>query len=349
MNERLQAETKKLVQSWARHEPGMLRDYLVSGVEDPRLNLQSILTRHFLVRGLAAEPPAQLIEQEVRFSAAMNLLVQMRPSLRVAEDAALLLHALRSGADNFEGTPIPGFLTSSFRELPRSTPQGTVPNYIANFLTGFDSNQAWDFSGPGSVLETFAPLWRSALQGLSDVATQRQVIEAACGSANDYRWLDAYGFAQHIDYTGFDLCAANIENARQLFPGVSFSVGNVFQIPANDRTYDLCFTHDLFEHLSPEGIEAAAAELCRVTRWGLSIGFFNMEDCQTHQIEPCEDYHWNKLSAGQMKQCFERHGFLVRMIHIETFFRDETGCHAAHNPNAWTFWLERKREESLSA
>jgi SAM-dependent methyltransferase len=342
VNERLQAETEKLVQSWARHEPGMLRDYLVSGVEDPRLNLQSILTRHFLVRGLTAEPPSQLMEQEVRFSAAMNLLLQMRPSLRVEEDAALLLHALRSGADNFEGTPIPGFLMSVFRELPRGIPQGTVPNYIADFLAGFDSNRSWDFSGQGSALETFAPLWLTSLQGFRDVATRKQVLEAACGSANDYRWLDAYGFAQHIEYSGFDLCAANIENARQLFPGVSFSVGNVFQIPANDRAYGLSFTHDLFEHLSPEGIEVAAAELCRVTQWGLSVGFFNMDDRESHQIEPYEDYHWNKLSAGQMKGCFERHGFLVRMIHIGTFFREQTGCDAAHNPNAWTFWLERK-------
>jgi SAM-dependent methyltransferase len=342
VNERLQTETEKLVQSWARHQPGMLRDYLVSGVEDPRLNLQSILTRHFVIRGLTAEPPAQLMEQEVRFSAAMNLLLRMRPSVRVEDDAALLLHALRSGADNFEGTPIPGFLTTMFRELPRNTPQGVVPNYLADFLARFDPERSWDFGQPGTVLETFAPLWWSALKCLRDVAIRKPVLEAACGSANDYRWLDAYGFARHIDYAGFDLCAANIENACQLFPGVPFAVGNVFQIPSNDRAYDLCFTHDLFEHLSPEGIEVAAAELCRVTRWGLSIGFFNMEDRESHQIEPYEDYHWNKLSAGQMKDCFEQHGFLVRMIHIGTFFREQTGCDAAHNPNAWTFWLERK-------
>ncbi len=342
MNERLLGETEKLVQSWARHQPDLLRDYLVSGVEDPRLNLQSILTRHFLARGLTSEPPAQLMEQEVRFSAAMNLLLQMRPSLRVEEDAALMLHALQSGADNFEGAAIPPYLTAAFRELPLSIPGGVVPNYLADFLIRFDPQRSWDFSRPGSTLEAFAPLWQIALAGLPRDAGTKRLLEAACGSANDYRWLDAYGFADQLEYAGFDLCAANIENARQLFPGASFAVGNVFQIPAPDRAYDLCFTHDLFEHLSLEGIETAAAELCRVTGWGLCVGFFNMEDREAHQIEPYEDYHWNKLSAGQMRESFERHGFLVRMIHIGTFFREQTGVDAAHNPNAWTFWLERK-------
>jgi hypothetical protein len=38
-----------------QHDAGMLRDYLVAGVEDPRLNLQSVLSRHFLARALTGE------------------------------------------------------------------------------------------------------------------------------------------------------------------------------------------------------------------------------------------------------------------------------------------------------
>ena len=57
----------------------------------------------------------------------------------------------------------------------------------------------------------------------------------------------------------------NVENARAYFPA-RFEQGNVFEIEAAPQRYHLSFTHDLFEHLSSEGIETAVGELCRVTR-----------------------------------------------------------------------------------
>lgn len=343
MDTRLAAETEKLVRSWSRHDAAMLRDYLVRGVEDPRVNLQSILTRHFLARGVLPEPPARLTEQEVFFSAAANALLQMKDALPTREDAELLLHALRSGADNFEGTPVPGLLRRVFPTLPTAVESGPVPNYLEDFLRPFDPASAWNFTADDARLNLFPGLWRTLLQRAFPDPTPplETVLEAACGSANDYRWLRACGWFRNLDYTGFDLCAANIENARALFPDARFQTGNVFALPASDRQYDLCFTHDLFEHLSAAGIEAAAAELCRVTRRGLSVGFFNMSDETEHLIEPYEEYHWNRLSAERMRETFARHGFAARVIHIGTFFRAQTGFDVAHNPNAWTFWLER--------
>ena len=38
-------------------------------------------------------------------------------------------------------------------------------------------------------------------------------------------------------------------------------VDNVFEIDAPERAYDYTVVHDLFEHLSPEGLEAAVREL----------------------------------------------------------------------------------------
>jgi len=57
-----------------RHDAAWLEDYLVASVEDPRLNLQSILTRHFLVTALTGDRFVALMEQEYRFAAAMNWL-----------------------------------------------------------------------------------------------------------------------------------------------------------------------------------------------------------------------------------------------------------------------------------
>src|SRR4051812_24408489 len=48
MDELLRTETVNLTKSWMQHDREMLRDYLVTGVEDPRINVQSILSRHFL-------------------------------------------------------------------------------------------------------------------------------------------------------------------------------------------------------------------------------------------------------------------------------------------------------------
>ena len=42
-------------------------------------------------------------------------------------------------------------------------------------------------------------------------------VLAACGSANDYRFLHSCGVADFLDYTGYDLCAKNIQNARGIF------------------------------------------------------------------------------------------------------------------------------------
>ena len=316
----LQAESDKLAQSWMQHDAGMLRDYLVAGVEDPRINVQSVLSRHFLARALTGERLSALMEAEYRFAAAMNWLTDLVRRLGDAEDLELVLYALRRGADNAEGIEIPGFIVQTFYALPAIAGGVTIPNYIESFLTGtrFVKGQA-KLHNPS--LETFRRLWTKALKAevpdpgaprsrrnsaqtavpqLSTIKSQPlSVLEPACGSANDYRFLHAYGLARRVSYTGFDLCAKNIENARALFPGISFAVGNVFEIAAPDKAFDLCFVHDLFEHLSLEGMQTAVKEVCRVTRQGLCIGFFNMDEIRDHQMRPVDEYHWNLLSMAR--------------------------------------------------
>ncbi|MBO0776813.1 MAG: hypothetical protein J2P34_10910, partial [Actinobacteria bacterium] len=46
----LHAEETKLRGTWAGYRQDMLGRYLVSGYQDPRINVQSILARHMLVR-----------------------------------------------------------------------------------------------------------------------------------------------------------------------------------------------------------------------------------------------------------------------------------------------------------
>jgi SAM-dependent methyltransferase len=335
----LEQESEKLARSWLRHEAAMLRDYLVAGVEDPRINLQSILSRHFLIRALSGDRFQVLMKQECRFGAVMNWLRQF---VADEEESLSVLHALRTGADNAEGMEVPRFVLSTFRGLPADLGGIVVPNYIESFL-----------AAEREVLNTFCPLWRRTLV-LADVkprdANARtnaaapaglSVLEPGCGSANDYRFLDASGIAPLIDYTGFDLCRTNVENARVLFPNVRFQEGNLFSIDASNASYDLCFLHDVLEHLSLEGLQSAVDELCRVTRLGLCIGCFNVDEIGEHVVVPVEDYYWNRLSLGRLRQMAAQHGFGSRAIHIGTFLREQFGCGYTHNPNAYTLILWR--------
>lgn len=339
MNEALREESLRLSRTWMQHPADWLRDYLVSGVEDPRLNLQSALTRHFLIRVIAGSQFDWLMHEECRFAAVMNWLVALAARTGEEDDLAAVLYGLRRGADNVEGIAIPAYVLQAFSTLPIEFDGQLIHNYIEQFLTGifFDGGKA---RLPTSVWDTFQVLWTRRLKHIPE-SSSLSVLEQACGSANDYRFFDAYGLGRFLNYTGVDLCDKNIENARVLFPAVHFETGNIFDIAARDRSFELCVIHDLFEHLSLEGLQAAVEEVCRVTRRGMCIGFFQMEEIAEHIVRPHEEYFWNLLSLEKLKSLFADHGFTAQIIHIGTFLNRQFGCEHTHNPNAYTFWLWR--------
>jgi SAM-dependent methyltransferase len=342
MDPALQDESARLERMWVRRDAAELGRYLVSDVEDPRINLQSIFSRHFILRQMVGETWDSLMKEECRFSAAMNWLRQVARDSGDPEMLSAILNALERGADNAEGLQVPHFVVGAFRDLSKS---GAVqelrpPNYIREVL----ENTRFEGGKPAvseQVLSAFCELWRRVVSSVR-VRGRLSVLEPACGSANDYRYLQACGIADHIDYFGFDLCDANVANARALFPKARFGKGNIFEIEAPDRDWDLAYVHDLFEHLSLRGVEAAAAELCRVTRLGMCVGFFNMDEIPGHLEQPYEEYHWNRLSVDQMRARFMRHGFACRVRHIGTFLWESVGADSFHNPGAYTFILWRE-------
>ncbi len=325
------------MRSWSRHEAAWLRDYLVAGVEDPRINLQSVRTRHFVAHALYGDRFRDLMREEIRFAAVMNWLLALANEISDAEESGVVLDALRRGSDNAEGRAIPRFVNQTFRDL---TSRAGDLDYVTRLLTGLAPQPSGKFRDHDS-LNTFRDLWHTVTE--IDPGVRPKVYEAACGSANDYRFLHAYGLARWLDYCGGDLCPQNIENARRMFPGISFEEHNVFSLPAPDRAYDLCFFHDLLEHLSPAGMQTAIAELCRVCRRDICGGFFNMDEMPAHLIEPVEDYHWNRLSLDQTLAEFERHGFIATTVaHIGSWLRREIGCEQTHNPFAYSIEFMRR-------
>jgi len=317
-----------------QYDETMLRDYLVEQVEDPRINIQSILTRHFLIEGLFGDQFAALKEEELRFGAVMNWLLKLSEKGLCREEARSLLDALSKGADNAAGLEIPHFVASIFAGLPRKADGMKVPNYVQQALQDVPLKTD-KLALAEQVKTTFQVLWRKLL------ARKRphrvSVLEPASGSANDYRYIDAFGLGRLLDYTGFDLCEKNVRNARKLFPGIQFKAGNAFEIDARDRAFDFCFVHDLFEHLSEKGMEAAIAEVCRVTRHGICAHFFNMAEVDEHVIRPVDDYHWNTLSMARTRELFCQHASEVQVTHIGTFLRWSLQCPETYNTGAYTF------------
>ena len=135
MDDSLRLETEKLARSWRQYDAPFLRDYLVADVEDPRLNVQSILSRHFLIATLFGEKFQELGLQELRFAGAMSWLARMARSSGGAEESRVVLHALEHGADNAEGLQIPHFISETFRSLPICLGELTILNlHIGSYL-----------------------------------------------------------------------------------------------------------------------------------------------------------------------------------------------------------------------
>jgi ubiquinone/menaquinone biosynthesis C-methylase UbiE len=74
----IQREDRQLTKAWAHRDPEMLDIYLVSGFQDPRLNVQSILARHLLVRALFGSKFDELMNEELTFAVEINEAVRLR-------------------------------------------------------------------------------------------------------------------------------------------------------------------------------------------------------------------------------------------------------------------------------
>jgi SAM-dependent methyltransferase len=338
MDERFKQEVDGLKQSWMRHDRDTLRDYLVQDVQDPRINIQSMLARHFLVRGLLGERFSEVMEQELRFALVLNWLLKLIKASVSTWQLHALLDGLLQGQSEAQGLQIPSFLSETFAGL-------SLPNYICDLLS-WAPVETTNVPIPECFMNTFQAIWRELLQ--HERPQPISVLEPACGSANDYRFMDAFGIARLLDYTGFDLCPKNVTNAKQMFPDTRFIVGNVLEIDAPDGAFDYCFLHDLFEHLSVEAMEAAVSEICRVTRRDICIGFFNMYDAQEHIVKPAGNYHWNKLSLARTKALFARHAAFVDLIHIDTFLMSQFGYCDYHNKGAYTLIVRLRQSQRPS-
>jgi hypothetical protein len=326
----LTTESERLRAAWIKYDSQVLDSYLVRDVEDPRINLQSIISRAFIIDSVFPNEFTGLIRQEFQFSICLNFILNVLKTKSSQVSRISVLDALIEGQEVCCNIRIPSYLRCCFELL--SHKEGDLPDYISQALTDPISDEnGWL---PDSTLSTFEQIWHGVLSHRE--ADSISVLEPACGSANDYRFLHSFGVFKFLEYTGFDICEKNITNAHNRFPGVHFEVGNVLSIPVESDSYDFVFVHDLFEHLSPAALEMALAEICRVTHRQACLSFFNMSDIAEHVVRPTGLYHWNTLSLNKVREFLSSLARDVDVVHIDSFLKSTYGCMDYYNKEAYT-------------
>jgi len=323
----LQQETEQLRWSWDKFPREHLDSYLLSDVENPRINSQSILTRALIADTLFPGELDSIIDAEWRFGSCMTWLVR---SLGKKHSHRDLLDCL----EKKDLSICPEFVLETYEDLQDS--ECLIPDYLTEALVNLPCDD--DSLICESALNTFELVWLQTLAAREDIMIS--IVEPACGSANDYRFLSAYGFAPFLDYSGFDLSRKNIQNARKRFPEADFFVGNVFQIPMDDGARDYLFVHDLFEHLSPLALEEALDEVLRVAKNEAWLSFFHLDTIPEHRFQVVNEYHWNTLSLDRIVESLMRRAHNVEVVDISGLIRMKFGFADYYNAQAKTLIVE---------
>jgi len=324
----LKKESEKLQWSWDQLSPDVLDGYLVKNHEDPRINLQSILTRSLLIDSLWPDEFADLISDELRFGAVLSWLLQR---LNHGADRYSLLDSICQSE-----AAVPRFLLDAHAWLELS--DCPVTNYVSEALGPVDADHPERLLDE-NALGTFERIWPVLLEGRN--ARAMRMIEFGPGSANDYRFLVSFGLSRFTEYRGIDISRRNVDNARRRCPDAAFSVGNIFESGLADNDADVVLVQDLFEHFSPAGLDAAMAEVMRVCRKEAWLHFFNAADIEQHEFQPVEDYFWNRLSIPRLVESLEQHASSVEVIVIQDMLNARFDYGRFYNPQAVTMIVAR--------
>ncbi len=320
------SESDQLRQSWEQYDAETLDTYLVSGVEDPRINVQSILNRAILCDTLFPGQYTRIIDEELRFGYAVTWFLAQRERGAKAE-------TLRAAISDKRRDVCPDFIIDTFYGLEQTG--FPCPNYIS--LTLQEIGDRPDQMPEG--IDIFEKIWARELKPLSHGGCS--LFEPACGSANDFRYLSSFGFARFVRYLGMDISSKNIANARCRFPDTDFRIGDILATDFADNAFDFSSVHDLFEHLSIEAMQRAIEELLRVTRREAWVHLFNAANIATHHVRAVSSYYWNTLSIGKLVGIIERAASRVEVISIAELAKAKFGFDHYYNPGAYTIIATR--------
>ena len=87
------------------------------------------------------------------------------------------------------------------------------------------------------------------------------VLEIGCNAGNDLKL-----FPELIQVNGLDSNQKIIDISKAKFPSFNFKVGMVTELPYEDDSIDLVFTHGFMNYLEDDKISKAVEELFRVAK-----------------------------------------------------------------------------------
>jgi 2-polyprenyl-3-methyl-5-hydroxy-6-metoxy-1,4-benzoquinol methylase len=109
-------------------------------------------------------------------------------------------------------------------------------------------------------------LWSLALSCAGDLKGSR-VLDAGCGDG----WYSEKMVREGAVVSGIDYSERAIAFARDILPTADFQVASITALPFADETFDVSFSFQVIEHLPPDQVPHAIAELVRVTKRGGKI------------------------------------------------------------------------------
>ena len=103
---------------------------------------------------------------------------------------------------------------------------------------------------------------------LSELPKDSRILEVGSNVGNQLRCLQSMGFSS---LSGVELQDYAVEQARKLCPDMDIQQGSAFELPFEDRSFDLVFTSGVLIHISPDDLPKAVGEVYRCSGsyiWG---------------------------------------------------------------------------------
>ncbi|OAQ38599.1 hypothetical protein A5893_14395 [Pedobacter psychrophilus] len=141
----------------------------------------------------------------------------------------------------------------------------TLDKKMSNYYTSAESRESYqqmlnltdnDVSKPGNVTTAFIDYVVSL--------NLNTFLEIGCGSGRIYQFLKKK--VNNLDYVGIEVSEEVVKNNKVTFPETIWKFGNVYELPADNNSIEVCFSFYVLEHLCYP--ERALIEMMRVIKPG---------------------------------------------------------------------------------
>lgn len=160
-----------------------------------------------------------------------------------------------------------------------------------------------------------------------------KLLDIGCGMGALVREL----LGQGVDAHGVDVSSVVVQEANRLAPG-RFVSGSILELPFDDQSFETIVSTDCMEHLAPEDIPAAFAEIRRVGRRHVFLRIATGPDRDNHWHLTIENRPWWEQMA--FAAGFRKHPGYFRVNSFEALEND---------PYSITIPLERMPDSALPA